>query len=120
MLRPGQPDHGRRRLRWLAPAFQGGGRRTRLGADHSAKEGRGFYTANTPRHEEMRIGKALTFAALLAVEGAIAQSPQVTTVWPPGGMRGTKVAARIEGSGLGAVTSVLVAGRGVAVNMGQP
>jgi hypothetical protein len=51
---------------------------------------------------------------------ASAQPPQITTVWPPGGMIGSRVSARIEGERLGGATSVLVSGKDVTAQIGSP
>lgn len=59
----------------------------------------------------------LSALAVLALR-ADAQAPQVNAVWPPGGMRGTKVAARVEGGNLTGVQSVLVSGTGVKATIG--
>jgi hypothetical protein len=53
-----------------------------------------------------------------AHRAADAQAPQVNAVWPPGGMRGGKVSARVEGGNLTGVQSVLVSGKGVTVTQG--
>jgi hypothetical protein len=54
---------------------------------------------------------AIAFA--LSANAAVAQAPSINAVWPPGGMRGSKVTARIEGGNLAGFQSVLVSGVGV-------
>src|SRR5437667_1464511 len=62
----------------------------------------------------------LGLVLVAATTPALAQTPQLTTVWPPGGKAGSSVAARIEGANLAPTTSVWVGGKGVTVKMGAP
>src|SRR5436853_6902154 len=62
----------------------------------------------------------LGLVLLSATAPALAQTPQLTTVWPHGGKAGTSVAARIEGANLGPTTSVWVGGKGITAKMGAP
>lgn len=63
--------------------------------------------------------RALLSLSLLlgAAGGALAQAPQQTAVFPPGGQLGTTVAATIHGANLQGATAVLVSGEGVAAKI---
>jgi hypothetical protein len=54
---------------------------------------------------------AIAFA--FSANAVFAQAPSINAVWPPGGMRGSKVTARIEGGNLAGFQSMLVSGVGV-------
>src|SRR5215813_8741747 len=63
--------------------------------------------------------RVLLVLLLLATSTTVlAQAPQITAVWPPGGPVGSKVSARIDGGNLASVSSVWIGGSGVSVKMG--
>jgi hypothetical protein len=67
--------------------------------------------------------RSLVSAALILLltgGAAAAQAPQVAAVWPPGGMRGGKVEARVDGANLAGATAVHVSGAGVKAALGAP
>src|SRR5579862_9738797 len=57
---------------------------------------------------------------LMAAPRCRAQEPQIADVWPPGGERGSKVAARVEGGNLAGAKTVLISGHGVQAHMDTP
>jgi hypothetical protein len=70
----------------------------------------------------MSLRTTLVFLALLFAQRgrARAQAPQIGAVWPPGGTRGAKVVANVEGANLAGATSVLISGKGVKAQLGSP
>ena len=61
----------------------------------------------------MRLSSPLAALSLLFASPLLAQAPQLSAVWPPGGPRGSAVEARVEGASLGGVSAVLIGGQGV-------